>query len=509
MRLIVLVTLLLATAVASAAVARSKPNAKANRQLLEHLFTGRLRAARKQAPAKSGSDSSTRPIVEHFFTTEVDHFNAQNIDQWTLRYFASSDYYQPGGPILIFLGGITPISPEMIDETTLINEMAREWNGALFAFESRFYGQSRVTEDLSTENLELLNVDQILADLAEFVTYIRREHVGDETARVLVAGTEVGGSLAAWFRIRYPHLGNAAWASSAPMTAVMNFQDFSEAWGEALIEHGSQECYSEIFVAFHVLQNLIDLGRADLIAEKFNICSEIDPENTFQVQYFFSILMATVEMATILSDNLADFAQVCGEITGPDAETAVEAFANWFNTQWAQEFGCAMSDPAEAVELFQDTDWDSEFNAYGLRQAVFQECTEVGWFLTTDSPFQPFGDRVTVDFFIEMCRQIFGEWITEESIQRGIDRANNRFGGDNPGSSLTHFTNGDADPWRMISITRNITLDAQADVIPNQLGGSDLPALSPDDPEDLQAVKRRLKAYLVSYLFPFTPYGST
>ncbi|XP_053690992.1 thymus-specific serine protease-like [Sabethes cyaneus] len=425
-----------------------------------------------------------------------------------MRYYASSDNYQPGGPILIFLGGLTPISRNLIDETTLIYEMAREWNGALFAFESRFYGQNWVTEDLSTENLRLLSADQILADLAEFVTYIRRDHVGDETARVLVAGTEVGGSLAAWFRIRYPHLGNAAWASSVPMNAVLNFQDFAEAWGETLIEHGSQECYNELFVAFHVMQNLIDLGRADLISEKFNICSEIDPENTFQVQYFFSTLIGTVEMFTMLNKNLADFVQVCGEITGSDAETAVEALGNWFNTIWPQELGCAISDPAEVIELLQDTDWNSEFSPYGLRQMIYQECTEVGWFPTTDSPFQPFGDRVTIDFYIEMCRQVFGDWITEETIQRGIDRANNRFGGDNPGSSLTHFTNGDADPLRMVGITRNLTLDAQADVIRNQLGGSDLPALSPDDPADLQEVKRRLKTTLASYLFPMTPYES-
>ncbi|XP_053690996.1 thymus-specific serine protease-like [Sabethes cyaneus] len=508
MRSILLIALSLAIAAFAAVPRNTKPNIQANRQLIEQLFTRQFAGAKKQTPVKSDSDSSTRPIVEHFFTTEVDHFNARNTDQWTLRYFAATENYREGGPILIFLGGFRPISPDLIDETTLIYEMAREWNGALFAFESRFYGQSRVTEDLSTENLGLLSADQILADLAEFVTYVKREHIGDETARVLVAGTELGGSLAAWFRIRYPHLGNAAWASSAYMNAVLGFEDFSEAWGDALIEHGSQECYNEIFVAFHVMQNLIDLGRADLLFEKFNICSQIDPENTFQVQYFFSILMISVEIYTIRNNNLADFDEVCDDLTGADVDTAVDAFANWFNTKWAVDIGCVVSDPAQAVEIFQETDWESDFNQMGARQWMYQECTEFGWFFTTDSAFQPFGDRVTIDFYIEMCRQIFGDWITEESIQRGINRANNRFGGANPGSSLTHFTNGDADPWRMISITRNITSDAQADVISNQLGGSDLPALSPDDPSNVQEVKRRLKTTLASYLFPFSPWES-
>ncbi|XP_055546468.1 thymus-specific serine protease-like [Wyeomyia smithii] len=505
MRSIVLIALSLVIA-AFAGVPRSKPNLEANRRLIEQMFTRRFTEPKKQAPARD--DSSTRPISEHFFSTEVDHFNAQNTDQWTLRYFASADNYVQGGPILIFLGGTRPITPSMIDDTTLIYEMAREWNGALFAFEPRFYGESRVTEDLSTENLSLLSTDQILADLAEFVTYVRRELVEDETARVLVAGTELGGSLAAWFRIRYPHLGNAAWASSAYMNAVLGFDDFSEAWGDSLIAHGSQECYNEIFVAFHVMQNLIDLGMADLLFEKFNICSEIDPENTFQVQYFFSILMISVEIYTIRNNDLADFAEVCDDLTAGGTDSAVESFANWFNEKWVEDLGCVVSDPAQAIEIFQDPDWDSDFNQQGARQWMYQECTEFGWFFTTESAFQPFGDRVSIDFYVEWCRQIFGDWITMESVQRGINRANNRFGGDNPGSSLTHFTNGDADPWRMISITRNLTLDAQADIISNQLGGSDLSAMSPDDPADLAEVKQRLKLTLASYLFPFSPYES-
>ncbi|XP_055545771.1 putative serine protease K12H4.7 [Wyeomyia smithii] len=506
MRSIFLITLLAVITVAFAAVPHRVPKAETNRRLVGQLFTQRFAGAKKHAP--TGFSANQRQVTEHFFTTNVDHFNAQNTDQWTLRYFASTDNYLPGGPILIFLGGITPIVPEMIDQTTLIYEMAREWNGALFAFESRFYGQSRVTEDLRTENLRLLSTDQILADLAEFVTYVKREHIGDETARVLVAGTQLGGSLAAWFRVRYPHLANAAWSSSALMHALLNFRDFSEAWGDTLIEHGSQECYNEIFVAFHVLQNLIDLGRAELMYEKFNICTPIDPEDTHQVQHFFAVLMATVELVTIFNNDVAYFAEVCQDITETDAETAVDAFAGWFNSIWNDTLGCALTDVAEAIETLQDISWENEYSEFGIRQSVYLECTEFGWFITTDSPFQPFGDRITIDYFINMCRGVFGDWISEESIQRGIDRANNRFGGDNPGSSLTHFTNGDADPLRMISITRNLTLDAQADVIRNQMGGSDLPAMSPDDPADLQELKQRLKVTLASYLFPFTPHES-
>ncbi|XP_058454659.1 thymus-specific serine protease-like [Malaya genurostris] len=506
MRTLVLIALVLVTVVAAGVHRQVKPNKKNQRDIFLQLLT---RSAAPEQPRKPTASNTPDKavVVENFFTTQVDHFNLQNTEQWTLRYFSVTDYYKPGGPILIFLAGYRPLYPQMIDEQTLLYEMGREMNGAVYGFETRFYGNSRITEDVSTENLRLLNADQVLADLAEFVTYLRNEVLEDPTARVLVAGAEYGGGLAAWFRIRYPHLGNVAWASSGYMNAIMNFEAFSEAWGETLINHGSPQCYNEIFVAFHVMQNLIDLGRADVLFEKLNICHEIDPENEFQVQYLFFTLMGSIELFTIARKNLDDFASVCEDITSADGDTAVDAFANWFNNRWGDDDDeCLVSDPEVTVEKLQNIEWDSLSNLIGGRQALYQECSEFGWFFTTDSPFQPFGDRVNIEFFIEMCRRVFGEWITGETIGRAVDRANNRFGGANPGSSFTHFVNGGADPWRTISITRNLTLDATSVVIPNQLGSADVYATSEDDAPELLEAKRNLKAKLAGYLFPIDPF---
>lgn len=152
---------------------------------------------------------------------------------------------------------------------------------------------------MSTENLGLLSTDQVLADLAEFVTYLRREVLHDEFAPVLVSGVGFGGSLATWFRVRYPHLANAAWSSSGMHNALMNFQEFAEAWGQSFIERGSQECYNVIFVAFNVMQNLIDAGQENVLYEKLNICSEINAKDPLHVSFFFVILMTTVEIYSL------------------------------------------------------------------------------------------------------------------------------------------------------------------------------------------------------------------
>ncbi|KAL9696790.1 hypothetical protein quinque_016369 [Culex quinquefasciatus] len=499
MRAIFIVALAALVALASAAAPRTKQNVEASRKLVQQMLTKRL------SPSVSPEGPAKRIVIENFFTTRIDHFNAQNTDEWTLRYLTLSDWYMPGGPILIHLGGNQPIQPNMVDESSLIYEMAREMHGIVFAFETRFYGQSWVTEDVSTENLRLLNTDQILADLAEFVNYVRLDVLKNEYAHVMVAGAGFGGSLATWFRVRYPHLADAAWSSGGQHNALMDFQEFAEAWGETLTDHGSQSCYNEIFVAFHVMQNLIDAGLEEIIFEKFNICHELDPENTLQIQYFFSTMMTAIEMYTLRNGDLTDFSEVCTDLTEVDMPTAVDSFANWFNTKFAEDIGCVVSDLDFAIEAFSETDWNSAFVQLGARQALYQECTEFGWFLTTDSDNQPFGSRVNLELYSETCRRVFGEWITYESIYYATQRANNRFGALSPRINFIHFTHGAEDPWRMVSIRNDLNTEALLDVIPNELAGSDLGAISEDDSRELQEVKRRVKALMSYYLFPAGP----
>lgn len=76
--------------------------------------------------------------------------------------------------------------------------------------------------DLSTENLRFLSSRQALADLAHFRTMVAEAH-GLTNAQWVAFGGSYPGSLAAWFRLKYPHLVHAAVATSAPVHATVNF----------------------------------------------------------------------------------------------------------------------------------------------------------------------------------------------------------------------------------------------------------------------------------------------
>jgi len=77
---------------------------------------------------------------------------------------------------------------------------------------------------MSTSNLVYLSSDQALADLAEFIVNIKVKYSIPSTAKWVAFGGSYPGSLAAWLRMKYPHLVYAAISSSGPLLAKIDFK---------------------------------------------------------------------------------------------------------------------------------------------------------------------------------------------------------------------------------------------------------------------------------------------
>lgn len=102
----------------------------------------------------------------------MDHFNALDERTFDLRYIHNSEFWVPGGPIFIYIGGGFEIYDEYLTSGHVF-DINRELNGHLFALEHRYYGVSRPVEDTSVENLQFLNVHQAVADIAQFAHFIK------------------------------------------------------------------------------------------------------------------------------------------------------------------------------------------------------------------------------------------------------------------------------------------------------------------------------------------------
>lgn len=86
-----------------------------------------------------------------------------------------------------------------------------------------------LSRDLSTDNLRFLSSRQALADLAHFRT-VMAESPGLTNRKWVAFGGSYPGSLAAWFRLKYPHLVHTSVATSAPVYATVNFPGTRGHW---------------------------------------------------------------------------------------------------------------------------------------------------------------------------------------------------------------------------------------------------------------------------------------
>lgn len=69
-----------------------------------------------------------------------------------------------------------------------------------------------------------LTSEQALADLAYFIEEMTHLHQIPADTKWIMFGGSYPGSLAAWMRVKYPHLVHGAVSSSGPLLAQIDFQ---------------------------------------------------------------------------------------------------------------------------------------------------------------------------------------------------------------------------------------------------------------------------------------------
>lgn len=202
----------------------------------------------------------------------------------------NEEHFRSGGPIFIFIGGEWEIGPGHISNGQHIYDLAQEFNGLLIYTEHRFYGKTWPIKRPSTSDLRYLSVDQSLADLANFVLTITSDTNLNATGGVIVVGGSYSATMATWFRQKYPHLVNGAWASSGPLHAKLNFFEYMETVGKSIQSVGGSKCYFTLDKAFKALDVLLadkDIGK---LTKLFQLCKTFKIDSQMDVWNFFTSL---------------------------------------------------------------------------------------------------------------------------------------------------------------------------------------------------------------------------
>lgn len=313
------------------------------------------------ADSYDGETVETKWIVQR-----LNNFNLYDTRTWQMRYMENNFFLQNGGPIFIFVGG----ELKMLEEWLLgghMRDMAMKLNGSMYYVEHRYYGESRPTVDLSPENLQFLTVDQALADLARFITYIKETNPLLKESRVILVGASYSASLVTWFMQRYPYLANGAWASSAPLTAQVDFSEYREIVSEAFKTIGGKKCSERIKAGFEELEQLVAVGESNRIKKLFNLCFPFDTSNKLDVWNFFTVLSNAFSYVVQSHREInQDIQKSCRILLDKDVNSAIESLSHWWMYQNPTCFNHKYSN---FVSFYNNTNWDYNQFWFGVRLA--------------------------------------------------------------------------------------------------------------------------------------------
>ncbi|GFT13338.1 lysosomal Pro-X carboxypeptidase [Nephila pilipes] len=222
---------------------------------------------------------------EFYYNQQVDHFGYGNQDFFKQRYLSNLRFYNEKNGTIFFYTGNEGAIEMFANNTGFMWEIAAEYNAALIFAEHRYYGKSLPYGKLSFQNNTYrgyLTTEQALADFASLIYHLKNELPGGQRAPVIAFGGSYGGMLAAWIRIKYPHLVNGALSSSAPILLFSNAascKNYPAIITEDFKKAGIS-CVNNIRRSWSIIRKI---GKTEngtkFLTETFKTCQSIRPKN--------------------------------------------------------------------------------------------------------------------------------------------------------------------------------------------------------------------------------------
>jgi len=251
--------------------------------------------------------------------------------------------------------------------------------------------------------------------------------------------------LAAWFRLKYPHITVGSIASSAPVLAVLDMSSYMDVVDQSLETIAGKECVDNIRNATAMAEELLkDAAGRKQLDRNFNMCNAPDPDDKLNLA-FMEFAWASIFMGTVQYEgergSRTSIKQLCNIMNDETVPLPIARYA-----KLSASGSCRDYNYSQWIKYVRDMN-PSEYNYF--RPWYYQTCTEFGYYQTTDSVNQPFGTLVGVELFQALCNEGFGVgWPPR------IDETNAQYGGlDFQGSNVV-FVNGALDPWHSLSILK-------------------------------------------------------
>ncbi|PKA57039.1 putative serine protease EDA2 [Apostasia shenzhenica] len=423
-----------------------------------------------------------------YFRQRLDHFSFAELPDFDQRYIIgpSGGRWAPPSPIFFYCGNEGNIE-WFSDNTGFVWEIAPRFSALIIFAEHRYYGTSmpfgsKEKAYKDAESLSYLTTEQALADYATLLIDLKRNLSASDSPVVLFGGS-YGGMLAAWMRLKYPHIAIGALASSAP---ILQFEDIvsPESFYDIVsrdFKRESSNCFDVIKKSWDVIEargkhsdGLVSLSR------EFKLCKDLN--NTQELSDWLDSAYSYLSMVDYpFASNFLmplpayPIKEVCRKIDGfSDAADILDRIFAGASIYYNY---------TGTVECF-----DLEDDPHGMSGWDWQACTEMVMptSRSKESMFPAYSFNYTG--YAAQCFQSYGvrprpTWVTTEFGGHDIGTVLKKFG------SNIIFSNGLLDPWSGGGVLQNISHSIVALV--TELGAHhiDLRASTEDDPKWLVEVR--------------------
>lgn len=396
-------------------------------------------------------------LRDEWLIQKLDHFDPPNGQTWWQRYQTNATWFKNSrnSPVFLMIGGEGPASAKWMVMGSWM-DYAKKYNALCFQLEHRFYGASQPKDlDLTVSSLRYLNSEQALADVAYFIEAMNEKYKLTSSNKWIVFGGSYSGSLAAWARLKYPHLIHAAVSSSAPILAVADFKGYDEVVRQALT-FSSPSCAKNVNEAALLVENRLKTSSdVEGLAKKFNRCS-LNTTNRFELAFFVDSLADNFRGAVQYShDNrrplhsvgLPTVDQLC-EIMTNEKLDLIGRYAE------VNQF-MSLGDPDTCQDVTYEDFVQELRGVSAARSWYYQTCTEFGFYQTSSTHKSLFGSLLNLEFFVETCKRIFDNEFNFYRMLKGIRRSNILYGGLDIEVSRVVFIQGTLDPWHVLGLTKS------------------------------------------------------
>ncbi|KAK8973892.1 hypothetical protein V6N11_013049 [Hibiscus sabdariffa] len=412
------------------------------------------------------------------------HYTESNLSANNTRYLINTEHWvgpSRFGPIFLYCGNEDDIELFAVN-TGFVWDIAPHFGAMILFPEHRYYGESmpfgsRGEAYRNATTLSYLTAEQALADFALLITDLKK-NLSAEGCPVVLFGGSYGGMLAAWMRLKYPHIAVGALASSAP---ILQFEDIvpPETFYNIVsnsFKRESSSCFDTIKKSWNALTS--EVQKEDglrQLSKTFRFCRELksvqDLTDWLDSAYSYLAMVNYPYPANFIMPLPAHpVKEVCRKIDGsPPDSSILERIFNGVSVFYNYTGG---------VDCFQLDD-----DPHGIDGWDWQACTEIVMPMGSDRNTSMF-PAYDWDYsaFREGCKRDFQvtprpRWITTEFGGHGIEHALKFFG------SNIIFSNGLLDPWSGGSVLKNISETIVALVTEEGAHHIDLRASTMEDPD--------------------------